>query len=1278
LRIKELLYRLSIRKTFGTIHGFGIVLKISVFRYFLLSFLILFAGLSFGASFTSVQNGAWDNPATWGGSTIPAAGDDVTINWGHTVTNSNGSSNVSVNNLINRGSLTFAGNLAVTGALTIEWHTSLSVGGSLSVASGVTNNGTLTVVDNFSITGNYTNSSGLTTLIGGNASVSGLITNNGTMTIEGDVASGNGIYNHSNCFFRVTGNATVTGNVTNNGTFVVIGDMNLTGNLYNHHNVLLVVNGDFTKNGDLTSNGTIVVGQDYVSNGGTTTIFDWGGNVYVIGESQCVGSDCGEIKDFIDWITTNPPPALPYITVNEGDVTFSTSGTFTVPNGVTEITVQVWGGGGKGGTTTGNNTYCGGGGGGAYSRSILSVTAGTSYTYTVGNGSTSTASGGDSWFGSTSTVMAKGGNSVATNTLTGATGGSASSGFGAVKFSGGSGGNGLDNPTRLGGGGGSSAGSAANGNNGAGQTPGAAPTNGGAGGTGASNNGNGLQGLSPGGGGGGAATQNSGGNNGGAGANGQVKITWSIGGCTPPETPTASSNSPICAGSTLTLSTPLVSGATYSWTGPNGFSSSSREPSIANATTAASGIYSVTITVSDCTSAAGTTDVVVGAFPSAPSAVGGQACIGGTATLSASGAVAGQVYRWYNAAGTTLLKTSTDHTDNTFVTPGISATTNFRVAIVSAVGCESSRTLVVADHPLVSPDDQTLAGADSWIGHVYDASDFTLYYGVYTENETFNQIFGGDDVCFPISSSLGSREIRTLTFSVRYRMNSTRKGLYVVDLGSDDRSRLSIDGNLIFNNWVDQAWTSRPRVLISLTGNSSLVYDYYENGGANRVTFQNLTLVLANTLSSNTSQTICLGNSGLAIGGDVFGALPTGVTLSGTGYQWAYSTSPGGTRTGIAGATGATFTPDATIAPFNVPGTYYVYRNAILSSANNIAPNPYVATNESNAATIVIESSVPPTATSNSPICAGETLNLSTPEVSGATYSWTGPNGFSSSLRTPVITNATVAASGTYSVTLTAGGCTSVAGTTLVAVNALPNAMLAVNDATIECGQYGNFTMPVSESGVSYQLYLQDDFTQIGASVSGTGNQISFTVTPYVNTTYHVWATSNSGGCRVRLSDFPTMTVSPILVTVIDDTSDPNSCPDFLEPFNANTDFYNSGSTLVSFKVTRTAAPSSNWGFHFTLPVGAVYAPTGSYQTNIINVNSGPADLLVGVATATINVVQSVSEVTLRFHITNTPGAAQAIQLLVNNLWDINCANPTINVSGTHYISAMPAIGGFN
>jgi hypothetical protein len=78
-----------------------------------------------------------------------------------------------------------------------------------------------------------------------------------------------------------------------------------------------------------------------------------------------------------------------------------------------------------------------------------------------------------------------------------------------------------------------------------------------------------------------------------------------------PATPAASSNGPICAGQTLQLNAPTVPGATYGWTGPNGFASSLQNPSIPGATAAASGVYSVTVTVGGCLSNAGTTPATV-------------------------------------------------------------------------------------------------------------------------------------------------------------------------------------------------------------------------------------------------------------------------------------------------------------------------------------------------------------------------------------------------------------------------------------------------------------------------------------------------------------------------------------------------------------------------------------------------------------------------------------------------------------------------------------------
>lgn len=375
------------------------------------------------------------------------------------------------------------------------------------------------------------------------------------------------------------------------------------------------------------------------------------------------------------------------------------------------------------------------------------------------------------------------------------------------------------------------------------------------------------------------------------------------------------------------------------------------------------------------------TNLTLNPVPSAPTATETTICIGSTATISVSGAASGNIYKWYDAAvNGNLLKTSTSNSDNTFKTPVISATTDYWVSILSPGGCESPRTLITATFPSVSSDDQNAAGTNSWTGHVYDGTNFNAYYGSYAEGEIFNKNFGGNTTCFNITSNSTTRSIYTETFSVRYRMNSTKKGLYIVDLGSDDGSRLTVDGTLLYTNWRDQGFSTRARVLMNLSGASSLVYDFYENGGGNQIVFQNLSLVLSNTLSVNISQSICPGTSGAAISGDVYGSLPSGISLSGTGYQWSYSTTPGGLRTDISGATGSTYVPDASIAPFNVSGTYYIYRNAILSSANNVSPVPYVATNESNAATLFVTTGSIGGSISGvtSPVCIGETTGTMT------------------------------------------------------------------------------------------------------------------------------------------------------------------------------------------------------------------------------------------------------------------------------------------------------------
>ena len=79
------------------------------------------------------------------------------------------------------------------------------------------------------------------------------------------------------------------------------------------------------------------------------------------------------------------------------------------------------------------------------------------------------------------------------------------------------------------------------------------------------------------------------------------------------------------------------------------------------------------------------------------------------------------------------------------------------------------------------------------------------------------------------------------------------------------------------------------------------------------------------------------------------------------------------------------------------------------------------------------------TASDNGPVCIGSALSLTGGPATMTTYSWTGPNGFASSLQNPSVSdNATLAMEGVYNLVVTiAGGCTSTA-TTTVNVNENP------------------------------------------------------------------------------------------------------------------------------------------------------------------------------------------------------------------------------------------------
>ena len=174
-------------------------------------------------------------------------------------------------------------------------------------------------------------------------------------------------------------------------------------------------------------------------------------------------------------------------------------------------------------------------------------------------------------------------------------------------------------------------------------------------------------------------------------------------------------------------------------------------------------------------------------------------------------------------------------------------------------------------------------------------------------------------------------------------------------------------------------------------------------------------------------------------------------------------------------------------------------------------------------------------ASNNGPACVGGTVQLSTPEVSGATYSWTGPNGFVSSQPSPVLNNVTAADAGTYAVTVSNNGCTSTASTTSVQVQPLPGDVTATASATtVEAGE------------------LVDLFA--------TGTAIGTAFVENFNGSLNNWITTNtSTGGSAPAAPAWTLRQSPYVYNTISFSS--NDASQFVM---TNSDAQGSGSTTIT------------------------------------------------------------------------------------------------------------------
>jgi len=125
-----------------------------------------------------------------------------------------------------------------------------------------------------------------------------------------------------------------------------------------------------------------------------------------------------------------------------------------------------------------------------------------------------------------------------------------------------------------------------------------------------------------------------------------------------------------------------------------------------------------------------------------------------------------------------------------------------------------------------------------------------------------------------------------------------------------------------------------------------------------------------------------------------------------------------------------------------------------------------------------------PTAFNDSPVCEGEDVFLQASTVVGATYSWTGPNGFSTTLQNFDISNIAVAQAGLYEVAVTLNGCTSPAASTNVIVNPRPALTGTLTSNSPLC-ELDNLTINApTVSGVTYNWTGPNGFASTNQNIT--------------------------------------------------------------------------------------------------------------------------------------------------------------------------------------------------
>ncbi|WP_183574592.1 PKD-like domain-containing protein [Mucilaginibacter sp. X5P1] len=538
---------------------------------------------------------------------------------------------------------------------------------------------------------------------------------------------------------------------------------------------------------------------------------------------------------------------------------------------------------------------------------------------------------------------------------------------------------------------------------------------------------------------------------------------------TVPVAPTAPGTS-VCMGSSTTLSA-LTPGGTYRWydsatdgtllsTGPNYIT-----PPLTATTT-----YYVQTTANGLTSARTPVTITVNQTPVAPVVAPTGTCMGSPAILIANGSTG--TYKWYDAAaGGNLLATGSTFTTS----PLLSNTIYYVQAVID--DCISPRTKVsVSVNPVPnitsSPNNNACGGIP--LNYVITSD---------TPGATYSwsraQVTGISNpaVTAQTSGTITEALINTSAapIDVTYLITPLNNGCsgpvfkYVVTVYPTPAVTSSPTATICDNTTDDYAITfSVPQTIFTwsraaVPGITNAAVSGQTAGTIREVLFNTTTAPIAVPYTINYQTSNCQAQP----------------------FTWTETINPTAYITSADAATTCSGTPQNYTITSNIPSATFSWERDTANSISNkpvsnqtsatidetlvnTGPNPvkvsYIITpiafgcpGAAFAYTVTLNPQpAMPVTNSNSPICVGSTIQLRTPVVRNATYLWTGPNNYSSTLQNPDITNVTLADTGIYHLYVTVNSCTSPAGTTQVMIHeppkadAGPNQLVCINIPSIQ------------------------------------------------------------------------------------------------------------------------------------------------------------------------------------------------------------------------------------